>query len=126
MVFRKGIDKEGLRINLLLGIGRRSVGIHQPVGTAHLLVEKVFEGIPVSAFGHVQVCGIGLYTVGRREGPQDAGIQDAPLPCSTNDPVGAIYLSVKPALFHIHHTPHPVGKDSMNQLGTHLLFQLFE
>ena len=43
-----------------------------------------------------------------------------------NDPVGAIYLSVKPTLFHIHHTPHPVGKDSMNQLGTHLLFQLFE
>ena len=55
IILDKSIDKKRLTVDLLFGVGRSSIGMQHPIGTAIFGIKKMLEYIVFCTFGILQI-----------------------------------------------------------------------
>ena len=86
----------------------------------------MIDEITLSAICHFQILRLAKHPIGRRESPQDTGIQDSPLVSVGMQHIAVVDTPIEPAMLLILHTVDPKPQDVVLQHLAHLLFQRFD
>ena len=119
-VLGERIDGEALRVHMLAGLNGLSAGIQHPEHAAMHRVDEMAREVRRGSIRHLAIAGIAELAIRRREGPQEARMQDGalrrvlmPLTISCDQAHHATVALVGSLL-------HPKSEDPARQLFFHL------
>ena len=124
-IFRKAIDGKADGIELLLRILGLSLIIEAPIHTPIFGIDEVLDDIVLGTCRHIQILRLTQHSVGSRESPEDAGIQDGSLVSIFMQHIAVVNTSIEAAMLLILHTVDPKPQDIVLQHLAHLLLQRF-
>ena len=116
---RTAVHCEGYGIELFFSIEGTAVGGEAPVDAAVLGVGETVPNLGECVAGGLQIFRAAQQPVGRREGPQYAGIQYGPLGRGVVQPASAVDPGVESAGRKLHFF-EPEGKDVVFEFGEDL------
>ena len=114
-IFAQAIDHEPDGVELLLGIFGIAQIVHRPVGAAELVVVEILNNVVLDECCRHQVLRIAQHAVGSREGPQDAGREDAALVGVFDELALTGHLAVETAVLVVYHIGQPKVQDVVFQ-----------
>ena len=114
-IFAQAIDHEPDGVELLLGIFGIAQIVHRPVGAAKLVVVEILNNVVLDECCRHQVLRIAQHAVGSREGPQDAGREDAALVGVFDELALTGHLAVETAVLVVYHIGQPKVQDVVFQ-----------
>ena len=124
-IFRQAVDGKADGIELLAGVQRLSLIVETPIDTAILLVDEVTDEVVLGIGGRLQIAFIFQYTIGGREGPEDAGIEDCSLLRICMQHLLTVDTPVEPSVLTVYHLGLPERQDVLHKYILHLLTHRF-
>ena len=122
-IFRQAVDGKADSIELLLRVLGLSLVVETPIHATIFRVDEMIDEITFGTICHFQILRLAKHPIGRRESPQDTGIQDGALVSISMQHIAIIDATIKTAMLLILHTVHPEAQDVVLQHLKHLLLE---
>ena len=119
-ILRQAIDHEANGIELFLRVAWLAEVVQTPISAAILRVDEVVEDVVFGTCCGIKVFRLAEHTIGCRERPEDASVQDSTFVGRLHEFAAARHLSVEAAMLVVLHLFEPEAQNVVFQYFLHL------